>query len=111
VSLIRIVRATPGVDVEHESLRQLVKRRHRAEFLTSGAYRLHSDQVVEIDLVLLERRQLAEGSEQIASTPQFSAVAVLELLELHEQALLEWPRVRDRERRDLLCSSDVTHDR
>src|SRR5207244_2535322 len=45
------------LDVQHESLRQLVERCHCAELLACGPHRAHSDQTVMIDLVCIERRQ------------------------------------------------------
>src|SRR5258705_9887866 len=63
------------LDIEHESLRQLVERRHGSKLLAGRTYRFHSDEVVEIDLVVLKRRQLTEWSEHVPATPQLRAVA------------------------------------
>src|SRR2546423_10347762 len=82
-------------DVQNQSLRQLVKRGDLTKFLSSSAHRAHADQIVEINLVLFQRRQLAERCQQVAAAPELGTVAVTKLLEANAQPFLERRRLRD----------------
>src|SRR6266404_1914365 len=97
-------------DVEHESLRQLVERRHGSKLLAGWSHRFHSDEVVEVDLIVLKRRQLTEWCQHVTPAPELCAVAVLQLLELDDEALLERLGAGDRKRRNLFHSLDVVDD-
>src|SRR3954452_17091279 len=72
---------------------------------------LHPDEVVQVDLIPLEWRQLAEWGEQVPPAPQLGAVTVLELLELDDQPFLEWPGLGDGQRRSLFLAHHIVNDR
>src|SRR5258708_5405753 len=101
--------STRGLDVEHESLRELVKCRHRADFLAVRTHGFHSYQIVEVDLILLQWRQFGEWGQQVASAPELGAVAIGELLEPDDEAFLEWLRGGNGERRNHLLTHDIPH--
>ena len=62
-------RSPRGLNVEHQTLRQLIECRHGTQLLAGRTDGAHADQIVEIDFAVLEGRQLAERRQQIAATP------------------------------------------
>src|SRR5205823_1516047 len=95
------------LDVENESLRQLVKSRHGAELISGGGHRAHADQIVEVNFAFVEWRKLAKRRQQIATAPELGAVAITQLLEADDEPFLEWLRVGDGESRDFFNASYV----
>src|SRR5258706_28436 len=88
-------------------LRRRTAHRLGGDLPTRAYALLHPDGVGGYALVFGGGGQLEKGREKVPSPPQFGAVAVLELLELNDQALLEGPRVRHRECRSFLLSPYV----
>src|SRR4051812_34865469 len=76
--------AAGRAEVQHDPLRQLVIGGYRADSFAFCTFRFHPDEVVEINLVFCQGRELAEWSEQVAPPPKLGTVAVAQLLELHD---------------------------
>jgi hypothetical protein len=87
-------------------VRELIEGRDLTKRLSRPSLDLHPDQVVEVDLVLFRRRQLRERRQEITPTPQLGAITVAELLELYDQAFLEWFRRLDREGGSVAFAAD-----
>src|SRR4051812_21193897 len=89
--------ARGALDVQRQALRKLICAVDDADVVAGGEDDAHAGQVMDVDLIVAERFELCGGKEQIPFAPGIGDGAIVDLIEVHDEAALEWADRADRE--------------